>query len=329
MACGDRARRDDARRGAPCALSRRCRAAAKPDATGTPEPSAETFLSAVPNPVDHPRFRDPGRALLQRRGARLPAQSAAVRADGLRAARARRHRCPALRCWRAVARGGSTIPSACRSTGRSRRRSRPFPAPRAASPSSSSSCATSPSSAGSSRCAPTSSPMPATSCARRSPPSSASSRRCRDRPRNDPVGAGEIPRHHARAGQPHVAARSTTCSRLSRIELNAHVRPDKPVDLADHRRPCRRYAGARSRASAASTLQIERPDGALEVLGDRDELIRVFENLVENAIKYGASGKRVEIVLSRETRSGGRPAEVSGYRPRLRARASRPSICRA
>jgi two-component system phosphate regulon sensor histidine kinase PhoR len=31
------------------------------------------------------------------------------------------------------------------------------------------------------------------------------------------------------------------------------------------------------------------------VAGDRDELTRVFENLVENALKYGASGKRVDI----------------------------------
>jgi hypothetical protein len=34
------------------------------------------------------------------------------------------------------------------------------------------------------------------------------------------------------------------------------------------------------------------------VAGDRDELIRVFENLVENALKYGASGKRVEVTLA-------------------------------
>ena len=34
------------------------------------------------------------------------------------------------------------------------------------------------------------------------------------------------------------------------------------------------------------------------VLGDRDELTRVFENLIENALKYAASGKRVDIMLS-------------------------------
>src|SRR5262249_29731561 len=37
----------------------------------------------------------------------------------------------------------------------------------------------------------------------------------------------------------------------------------------------------------------------LLVPGDRDELARVFENLVENALKYGASGKRVDVSVDR------------------------------
>jgi two-component system phosphate regulon sensor histidine kinase PhoR len=36
------------------------------------------------------------------------------------------------------------------------------------------------------------------------------------------------------------------------------------------------------------------------VRGERDDLIRLIENLVENALKYGASGKRVEISLRQE-----------------------------
>jgi two-component system phosphate regulon sensor histidine kinase PhoR len=44
------------------------------------------------------------------------------------------------------------------------------------------------------------------------------------------------------------------------------------------------------------------PADPILVLGDRDELIRALENLVENALKYGASGKRVDVTLSR---SGG------------------------
>jgi len=86
---------------------------------------------------------------------------------------------------------------------------------------------------------------------------------------------------------------------LSRIELNAHLRPDKPVDL---------IAIVRQVADGLQTLagdrgveiriNIDVPEGPLRVLGDRDELVRIFENLVENALKYAASGKRVDIDLS-------------------------------
>jgi two-component system phosphate regulon sensor histidine kinase PhoR len=82
---------------------------------------------------------------------------------------------------------------------------------------------------------------------------------------------------------------------LSRIELNAHRRPDKPVDLvpivrqvADALQTLARDRGVTVNVEAAS---------AQTVLGDRDELVRLFENLVENALKYGAAGKRVDIAL--------------------------------
>src|SRR5438552_13960914 len=72
---------------------------------------------------------------------------------------------------------------------------------------------------------------------------------------------------------------------LSRIELSAHVRPETPVDIGplltgtiDALSPL-----ARDRQI---TVAFNKPDGPLTVRGDRDELIRVFENLIENAIKY-------------------------------------------
>ena len=40
------------------------------------------------------------------------------------------------------------------------------------------------------------------------------------------------------------------------------------------------------------------PSEPVTVLGDRDELIRALENLVENALKYGESGKRVDVTLN-------------------------------
>jgi two-component system phosphate regulon sensor histidine kinase PhoR len=42
------------------------------------------------------------------------------------------------------------------------------------------------------------------------------------------------------------------------------------------------------------------PATPLIVSGDRDELIRVFENLVENALKYGGEGKRVEVTVAQD-----------------------------
>ena len=96
---------------------------------------------------------------------------------------------------------------------------------------------------------------------------------------------------------------------LSRIELNAHRRPDTPVDLV----PIIRQVSdgleslARDRGVAVNVENA----GALTVLGDHDELVRVFENLVENALKYGASGRKVELTLTRSPGEAGGDAIVS------------------
>ncbi len=108
---------------------------------------------------------------------------------------------------------------------------------------------------------------------------------------------------------------------LSRIELNAHLRPDKPVDL---------LPVIRQVVDALQTLAKDRgvdiaivaPPEPLVVPGDRDELIRVFENLIENALKYGASGKRVDIVLQRnvpENGAGEAAVSVRDYGPGISA----------
>jgi two-component system phosphate regulon sensor histidine kinase PhoR len=92
---------------------------------------------------------------------------------------------------------------------------------------------------------------------------------------------------------------------LSRIELNAHRRPDTPVDLV----PIVRQVVdglqtlARDRGVAVNVETV----GALNVLGDHDELVRIFENLVENALKYGATGKRVDIKLVVSSAADGGP----------------------
>lgn len=83
---------------------------------------------------------------------------------------------------------------------------------------------------------------------------------------------------------------------LSRIEMKQHVAPTGQVDLAALLAETVRGLehSARDRGVA---LKLTLPDEATVVAGDRDELLSVFDNLIENAIKYGRSGKRVEVTL--------------------------------
>jgi two-component system phosphate regulon sensor histidine kinase PhoR len=108
---------------------------------------------------------------------------------------------------------------------------------------------------------------------------------------------------------------------LSRIELAAHVRPETPVELLPIVRQVIDALQMLARDRGV-TVTIDAPKEPLIVSGSRDELTRVFENLVENALKYGASGKRLEITLSRAFAvSGGEEAvtSVRDYGPGIAA----------
>ncbi len=111
---------------------------------------------------------------------------------------------------------------------------------------------------------------------------------------------------------------------LSRVELSAHVRPDTLVDVvpiirqvADGLEP---LAGERN-----VTIEMGMPEAPAMIAGDREELLRLFENLIENALKYGASGGKVIVSVdfdrigrscARSSRHGAR------FRPWHRARTS-------
>jgi two-component system phosphate regulon sensor histidine kinase PhoR len=82
---------------------------------------------------------------------------------------------------------------------------------------------------------------------------------------------------------------------LSRIELNAHRRPDTPVDLVPIVRQV--VDGLETLARDRGVTVNIAATGGLRVLGDHDELVRIFENLVENALKYGAAGRRVDLKI--------------------------------
>lgn len=100
---------------------------------------------------------------------------------------------------------------------------------------------------------------------------------------------------------------------LSRIELAAHVRPETPVELLPIVRQVIDALQMLARDRGVE-VTVTAPKEPLVVSGDRDELTRVFENLVENALKYGASGKRVDITLSRAFAVSGSEEAVAAVR---------------
>jgi len=81
---------------------------------------------------------------------------------------------------------------------------------------------------------------------------------------------------------------------LSRLETKPYLRPGTLVDL---NQIVGGVVDSLSHLAADSGVAIEQsmPAAPVIVAGDRDELIQVFENLLENAIKYGQSGKRVVV----------------------------------
>jgi two-component system phosphate regulon sensor histidine kinase PhoR len=94
---------------------------------------------------------------------------------------------------------------------------------------------------------------------------------------------------------------------LSRVEMREHLPLAEHVDLdeavAHVIQTLQPIAGQVGTAIEFRGLQ----DPAI-VRGDRDEIVQVFQNLVQNAIKYGKPGGRIDVRVTREAAGGGRPA---------------------
>ncbi len=101
---------------------------------------------------------------------------------------------------------------------------------------------------------------------------------------------------------------------LNRVESEERVRPSEDVNLTQQiestlrsMRPLADEAGV--------TLHMTAPDDPVIVTGDPDQLQQVCTNLIENAIKYGGAGGRVDVVLS-----------ISDREPALRAPGARIQV---
>ena len=82
---------------------------------------------------------------------------------------------------------------------------------------------------------------------------------------------------------------------LSRIELNEHVMPKDLIALGPllrHVAEALELRAGERRMRILMTLPADLPD----VLGDRDEIAQVFQNLIDNAIKYGRAGSEITLI---------------------------------
>jgi len=85
---------------------------------------------------------------------------------------------------------------------------------------------------------------------------------------------------------------------LSRIESIEHQPPNDSVDLLD----CLDTVAGTLRPYAqrrAVDLEVRRPERLAPILADRDQLIQLLTNLIDNAIKYGGEGTPVVIACER------------------------------
>jgi len=86
---------------------------------------------------------------------------------------------------------------------------------------------------------------------------------------------------------------------LTRVEANERVRPRAQIDLVALLENTVATLRPIARAQDVEiTLSCARPSAMLP--GDADQLTQVFHNLIENALKYAASGRRIAVTLHDE-----------------------------
>lgn len=81
---------------------------------------------------------------------------------------------------------------------------------------------------------------------------------------------------------------------LTRVEIDEHVPPRDAVRLGDVLSITAETLGARA-AAKQMPIEVDCPPEIPAVIGDEDQLIQVFLNLVDNAVKYGRPATAIRI----------------------------------
>lgn len=85
---------------------------------------------------------------------------------------------------------------------------------------------------------------------------------------------------------------------LTNVELHEHERPRNRVDLVAVLQEVIASLASRARKRELD-IRLKHADDLPATMGDHDQLVQVFHNLITNAIKYGADGERVDVCIAR------------------------------
>jgi two-component system phosphate regulon sensor histidine kinase PhoR len=85
---------------------------------------------------------------------------------------------------------------------------------------------------------------------------------------------------------------------LSRVEINEHVPPRTTVDVAEILAGIETTLGIRAR-ERDMRIVIDCAADVPPIAGEADQLIQVFHNLIDNAVKYGRAGTDIRVAARR------------------------------
>ncbi|MTD95153.1 hypothetical protein GIW81_12505 [Hyphomicrobium sp. xq] len=96
---------------------------------------------------------------------------------------------------------------------------------------------------------------------------------------------------------------------LSRVEMRVHLPPRGIVELNETASyVCQSLEPVAEAAKAKVTVM--RQEAPARIRGDREEVVQVLQNLIQNAIKYGREGGTIEVRVGRDAPRGSAVAKV-------------------